>query len=98
MYFAIIYKTGPEWLPNTPLFEQSRTALRALTGHRNCLTALQSSGKLVLGGPYADGAGGMALVDVDSEEEAASILAGDPAIVSGVFTGELHRWVQEFAR
>jgi hypothetical protein len=72
--------------------------MRAFVGHRDYMQKLLDAGKLVLGGPYADGTGGMALIEVETEEEAAAILADDPAIVNGVFIGELRQWVWEFSR
>ncbi len=98
MYVTITYSTGPQWLPNTPLLEQSRHALRALASHRTFLARLMDNGKLILGGPYTDGTGGMALLEVKDKDEAEKILAEDPAIASGVFIGEFHQFVKEFSR
>lgn len=98
MYVTLFYATGPGWLPDTPVFGQSRAAMRALAGHRDYLQKLLEAGKLVIGGPYTNGTGGMALFEVESEQEAETILANDPAIISGVFVGERRQWVPEFSR
>jgi hypothetical protein len=54
---------------------------------------LYTQGRVVLGGPFHDEAGGgFAVVRAASREEATALLAADPAIKEGVFTGIVRRW------
>src|SRR5947209_3506717 len=92
MYFVVFYSNGPSWNNDAPLFEQSRTALRALAAHRDYLRGLLDAGTLVLAGPFSDGTGGIALVDVETESDAEAVVADDPGITSGVFLGQLRAW------
>ena len=43
-----------------------------------------------MGGPFTDGTGGMAIFDVESEEEVREILSNDPAAISGLYETEVH--------
>jgi len=90
---------------NKPLYVALRTPLdtarmnELLEAHLLWAIAAERRGDLFASGPFvADGAapgslGGLSIVRASSEEEALSILAGDPFIVHGVITIELRRWL-----
>ena len=84
--FAITYKPGPAWRPGAPMNRQ------ALGPHAAYWTRLAREGRAIGAGPYLDIDGGMALILAANIEEARAVVAGDPAVTSGVFVGEVHAW------
>jgi uncharacterized protein YciI len=46
-----------------------------------------------LAGGFLDDAGGAMVFEAETEEQAKSVVAGDPAVVTKVFVAELHPWV-----
>ena len=91
--FALLYAPGPRWLPGRPIEEQD------LGMHRDYMRQLYDLGRVLLGGPFLDHAGGgIAILRADSRQEANEVLAEDPAIVSTVLKGEVRRWHATFDR
>ena len=85
--YAFIYAPGPQWLAGRPVTEQN------LGAHRAYMADLYARGRVLLGGPFLDDAGGgVALVRAKGRDEATALLAADPAIREGVFTGVVRRW------
>ncbi len=87
-YFLIIHRPGPAWVEGKGFHEQR------LMEHGQYINSLYKNGKLVEGGPFLDHTGGMALINVDDREQAEKIVEQDPAIITGVFTAELHPWMR----
>jgi uncharacterized protein YciI len=87
-YFLIIHKPGPAWIEGKGFHEQP------LLEHGAHIHNLYQEGILLEGGPFLDHSGGMALIKVDSLEQAEGIINKDPAILSGVFTADLHPWMR----
>ena len=84
--YAFIYAPGPQWLVGRPVTEQKLEAHCAYMGD------LYARGQVPLGGLFVDDAGGgFALVRAKGRGEAMALLAGDPAIREGVFTGVVRR-------
>ena len=86
MTFVVLYSPGPGWLPATPLSGQP------LDDHVEYLTGLSKVGRVLMGGPFADGTGGLAVIEVDGPEEAPAIVAEDPGVKSGVLVAKVQRW------
>src|SRR5579859_7210548 len=85
--YAFIYAAGPQWIVGRPVTEQS------LNAHRAYIGKLYAEGRVLCGGPFLDdGGGGFAVVRANGREEAAALLADDPAIKGGIFTGAVRRW------
>ena len=84
--FVVIYRPGPAWIPGKPGHQQK------LGGHLVFIRGLLADGRLVAGGPFLEGEGGMAIFRAASMEEAKAILATDPAVIDGVFAAELRAW------
>jgi len=85
--YAFIYAPGPQWLAGRPVTEQN------LGAHRAYMADLYARGRVLLGGPFLDDAGGgIALLRAKGRDEATALLAADPAIREGVFTGVVRRW------
>jgi uncharacterized protein YciI len=57
---------------------------RVRPDHLAYMQSLNSEGKVVLAGPVGDGSGAMVVLHVDSEDEAQTIVKGDPYTVAGV--------------
>ncbi len=85
-YFVAIYERGPAWVKNRPLREQP------LSAHVDYLTTLHGDGCVIMGGPFADGGGGLVVFATDSSEAADEVLANDPAIETGILKAVLHEW------
>jgi len=86
-WLVLLRPVRPE-LPETPTEEEARI----VSDHFAYLQRMCADGKLVLAGPSHVALGdtvGIAVYDVEDEAEVRAILAGDPAIVNGVMTGEL---------
>ncbi|MDH3944371.1 MAG: YciI family protein [Anaerolineae bacterium] len=86
--FFIRHIPGPAWIEGKGFHEQP------LREHGNYINSLHKQGILLEGGPFLDNEGGLAIIQVENEEQAQKIVAEDPAITSGVFTAELHPWLR----
>jgi len=84
--FLVIYRPGPAWLPGKPLAEQP------LKDHGQYMLSLFTRGAMKLAGPFTDNAGGAVVLEVASDAEAKAIVTQDPAVKTGIFVYELHRW------
>ncbi len=56
------------------------------------MLSLYTKGVLKFAGPFTDNTGGAVAFEAESEDAAKQIVASDPAVVSQVFTAELHPW------
>jgi len=75
-------------LPVEPTEEESRIVAE----HFEYLQRLCAEGKLVLAGPSHVAVGdsiGVAVYDLEDEEEVRAIVAADPAVANGVMTAEV---------
>lgn len=96
-----------EWLylihpPRDDFVETITAEEAAVMGeqHFPYLSRLFEEGTLLLAGPTL-GAGvnnGIAIIEADSEDEARAIMAADPAITSGLMSGELRQMRVTFLR
>lgn len=84
--YLVVYRPGPAFLAGRPLSEQP------LKEHGRYVLSLHTKGALKLGGGFLDDTGGAMVFEAESEEEAAAVVAADPAVISKVFVGELHPW------
>ena len=53
--------------------------------HRQYLTSLKESGRLVASGPFTDDSGALIIYEAPSKEEAEALLKGDPFHANGIF-------------
>jgi uncharacterized protein YciI len=84
--YLVVYKPGPAWLQGKPLAEQP------LKEHGRYILSLYVKGSLKFAGPFSDDAGGAAAFEAADDDAARAVVAADPAVVSGLFVGELHPW------
>ena len=88
--YVVFHKPGPAWLPGKAMFEQP--GVREHVAHyREWLVA----GKLELGGPHLDAAGGGMMVPAAgvSEDEITRFANEDPAVKSGTLLAEVRPWL-----
>lgn len=60
--------------------------------HLEYIFAKQREGKILAGGKFADGAGGLVVYDVASLDEARELVERDPYIRGGARSYVLHEW------
>jgi uncharacterized protein YciI len=53
--------------------------------HREYLSELRANGKLVISGPFTEGGGALIVMEADTKEEVAALMAADPFVKKGVF-------------
>ena len=73
----------------------SKPHLQALADHVAYMKDLQETGKVVIAGGFADGSGGMDLIDVDTVEEALEICHNDPLHKAVHITQEIHPYFSD---
>ena len=88
--FVITYRPGPAWKEGVPMAKQG------LGPHGAYIKTLLDAGRLFAGGGFVSSDGGMAIVYAETRTEAESLLAADPAIVSGIFEATLEQWRPRF--
>lgn len=88
--FAFIYRPGPAWKPGLPMAQQD------MRPHAGYIARLTAEGRVVAAGGWSGADGGMAVVRAVDADEAARLLAADPAITSGLFQADLRRWAPRF--
>jgi uncharacterized protein YciI len=86
MYFAVIYEPGPNRT------ERGSEPSQPLDGHIRHQQEQLRKGVLVMGGPFSDRPGGMAVFEAETQEEIESILAADPSIQEGYYTATIYPW------
>ncbi|NNE82906.1 MAG: hypothetical protein HKN28_02945 [Alphaproteobacteria bacterium] len=83
---AVLYEKGANWLPGRTLSEQP------LQQHVDYLLALHETGQLKMGGPFADGSGGLVILSVGNIAEAERLVAEDPAIINRILMATIQAW------
>lgn len=62
--------------------------------HKQYVKSLLDAGKLVFGGPFPDGSGGMLVYEVASLQEAEALRDSDPFFINGIFVrSEIKPWL-----
>lgn len=86
--YAAIVKPGETWIAN-----KSAGKPNDLSRHFVYVAQMREEGKLIFGGPFADGTGGLLVYRAGSLEEAKQFMAADPACREKVFEFEMHPWL-----
>jgi len=87
--FIILWGPGPAWVTGKTVREQP-----FWDQHADFMDRLFENGMVVLGGPFADATGSLVVVEAESEQEVADLIAQDPFVVQGIFVlRSLKQWV-----
>ena len=89
--FIFIYRQGPAWKVGAPIREQP-----AMGAHGAYMKRLFDEGRVFAAGPTTDAPGGLVILRGDDLDEAKTLMAADPGVTSGMFTGEIHGWIPVF--
>ena len=84
--FVAYYEPGPKWLKGKALKEQP------LKTHVDYMLALHDRGKLIMGGPLADGSGALVVFAAENIGEVEEMLSSDPAIADGILVASVKEW------
>jgi uncharacterized protein YciI len=86
MRFVALIGRGPQWIPGKPVWEQGRP----IQEHLETMRDRYDSGELLLGGPFRDDTGGIAVLDVADKDAAIAFMDADPGVQAGVLVYEVH--------
>ncbi|MBX3117716.1 MAG: hypothetical protein KF784_01525 [Fimbriimonadaceae bacterium] len=84
---AVIYSPGKNWDTSKSVMEQT-----LIQEHIAYWQRVISTGKFFLGGPWRNEPGGMNLLVTKSDEEAESLVMGDPAVKGGLLVPDIKAW------
>jgi uncharacterized protein YciI len=84
-HYLIIYRPPREGFAENATPEESAVIER----HFEYLQSRETEGRLILAGRTEDARMGIAVIEANSENESKQIMADDPAVKEGVFSGEL---------
>jgi uncharacterized protein YciI len=86
MRYVALIGHGPAWIAGKRVWEQGRP----IEEHLDTMRDRYDEGRLLLGGPFKDSAGGIAVLDVEDESAAVALMEADPGVRAGVLVYELH--------
>jgi len=89
--FAVVYRPGPAWDATVPFHRQN-----GVHRHRDFLAAQHDAERLLLGGPFLDDCGGLAVYRAAGIEELESILQTDETVAEGLLRYEIHPFAIAF--
>ncbi len=89
MLYAIVYEAGPTWQHDKPMEKQN------IREHAVYMKKLFDSGIIHVAGPFGP-KGGLVLFYAANQSEADAIMANDPAVKTGLFTGAVNRYQPPF--
>ena len=87
MLYAVLLSWGPNRDPELALEQEP-----LIGEHANYMRGLAEQGVLVMGGPYLDRTGGLAVLRADSLEAVLRITEADPGCRGGLLKAEVHPW------
>jgi len=82
----------PDFVVVTELVADPGALAQQREAHLAYLRNLKDRGKLVLGGRFSDGSGGMYILSASDEAEARRLAEGDPYHVAGLRTFVVRAW------
>jgi len=92
MRFVALLTPGPAWVAGRTVYQQGPP----IQGHLEFMRTRFDAGDLLLGGPFASGKRGMAVLDVADERSAVELVEADPAVQAGVLVYELTEMIAYF--
>lgn len=93
--YVVFHRPGPNWQPGKSLFEQD-----GVMDHVAHYRTLLEAGKLELGGPHLDAAGGGMMIPVAgmTEDAVVGFANDDPAVKNGLLIAEVRPWLVGMSR
>lgn len=87
---VVFHRPGPAWQPGRSLFEQP-----GVRGHVAHYRQWLEAGKLTLGGPHLDEAGGGMMIPAAGldADEVRRFAEADPAVLDGTLVVEVRPWL-----
>ena len=85
-FFILHYSRGLAWDEGLPRNKQP------LQPHLAYLRGLYEKSELVMAGPFEGAAGGMAIVQTTSADDARAIARADPGVIAGTLRVEVSEW------
>jgi uncharacterized protein YciI len=86
MRYVALIGHGPRWIAGKPVWEQGPP----IQAHLASMRDRYDEGRLLLGGPFMDPSGGIAVLDVEDEAAAVALMEADPGVQAGVLVYTLH--------
>lgn len=86
--FAAIYRRGPNWAPGVNVFQQP-TIAEHIVHHEALGERLVAAGPLMTGDVHLVG---IVIILAGNQQDASAWLKSDPAIRSGVLSGDIGEW------
>jgi uncharacterized protein YciI len=93
VYFALVHGPGEKWQPDTPGPKQE-----GIGEHVAYFSRQLDAERLLMGGPFTDGSGGMMILAVETVEEAERIAKDDPAVQAGLLQVQVRPWMVPLRR
>jgi uncharacterized protein YciI len=90
-YFVLFHSPGPRWREGKAFQLQP-----GIMSHVEYMSGFFARGKLLMGGPFLDGSGGMMVFRTATIEEAREIADADPAVKGGLLTVTVKPWLAAF--
>jgi uncharacterized protein YciI len=85
--FVVIYTLGPAWQSGKTVTEQP-----FFREHISYMQQVFAAKQLLMGGPFLDSVGALAILDIASFAQAREIAAHDPFVLARVIEPHLHPW------
>lgn len=86
--YIAYYTPGPKWLKGKPLKDQP------LQSHVEYLVGLHRTGRVIMGGPFGDGSGGLVIFTADDIVDVNEAVSCDPAVAEGVLVASVKHWTR----
>lgn len=90
--YVLFHTPGPQWVGGIVFNMQS-----GVEKHMEHMSQLLRKGLLVMGGPFLDYSGGMAVLQTTTIEKALEIGRADPAVQSGLLNVAARAWMVPMA-
>jgi uncharacterized protein YciI len=92
-WFVLMHSPGLRWDQSLSFFDQV-----GIEQHSTFMSDLLEAGDLVMGGPFLDNSGGMAILKVESIDAALAIANRDPAVQAGILKVDVKSWITPLSR
>lgn len=86
LVYVVRYRPGPSYRADRPLLRQD------LREHEAYMRSQTQAGIIIAAGPTFDNPGGLVLIRAATSAEAQAFIRSDPAVIAGIFAGEVTDW------